>query len=133
MLNRLLSELNSGNNKYTIRSIVCEASCHPVTQSFGHSVTTTLVTFPDSDIRLSIPILCFTIFWFCVPSMSLSAEKIADIPGVLASLSFRYCLMLSFFSFERGGVFYLSCSSLSFYGVRGSSALSSPIFDLFGF
>ena len=28
--------------KYTIRSIVCEASCHPVTQSFGHSVTWSL-------------------------------------------------------------------------------------------
>ena len=96
-------------------------------------VTTTLVTFPDSDIRLSIPILCFTIFWLCVPSMSLSAEKIADIPGVLASLSFRYCLMLSFFSFERGGVLILSCSSFSFCGVRGSSALSSPILDLLGF
>ena len=25
-------------NKYTIRSIVCEASCHPVTQSFGHLI-----------------------------------------------------------------------------------------------
>ena len=24
--------------KYTIRSIVCEASCHPVTQSFGHLI-----------------------------------------------------------------------------------------------
>ena len=24
--------------KYTIRSIVCEASCHPVTQSFGHFI-----------------------------------------------------------------------------------------------
>ena len=27
--------------KYTIRSIVCEASCHPVTWSLGHSVTQT--------------------------------------------------------------------------------------------
>ena len=25
-------------NKYTIRSIVCEASCHPVTQSFSHLI-----------------------------------------------------------------------------------------------
>ena len=31
-------------SKYTIRSIVCEASCHPVTQSLslGHSVTQSL-------------------------------------------------------------------------------------------
>ena len=29
--------------KYTIRSIVCEASCHLVTQSLGHLVTRSLV------------------------------------------------------------------------------------------
>ena len=28
--------------KYTIRSIDCEASCHPVTRSLGHSVTLSL-------------------------------------------------------------------------------------------
>ena len=28
--------------KYTIRSIVCEASCHSVTRSLGHSVTRSL-------------------------------------------------------------------------------------------
>ena len=28
--------------KYTIGSIVCETSCHPVTQSFGHSVIRSL-------------------------------------------------------------------------------------------
>ena len=29
-------------NKYTIRSIVCEASCYSVTRSLGHSVTLSL-------------------------------------------------------------------------------------------
>ena len=29
-------------NKYTIRSIVCEASCYSLTQSLGHSVTRSL-------------------------------------------------------------------------------------------
>ena len=34
--------LNEGNiliHKYTIRLIVCKASCHPVTRSLSHSVT----------------------------------------------------------------------------------------------
>ena len=30
--------LEGSFSKYTIRSIVCKASCHPVTQSFGHLV-----------------------------------------------------------------------------------------------
>ena len=34
-------ELRS-QSKYTIRSIVCEASCHPIIQSLGHSVTRSL-------------------------------------------------------------------------------------------
>ena len=31
--------------KYTIRSIVCEASCHSVTQSLGHSVILSFLLF----------------------------------------------------------------------------------------
>ena len=33
--------------KYTIRSIVCEASCHPVTQSFGHLKSVLNQTFQN--------------------------------------------------------------------------------------
>ena len=31
--------MDNGYSKYTIRSIVCEASCHSVTWSLGHLVT----------------------------------------------------------------------------------------------
>ena len=52
--------------KYTIRSIVCEASCYSVTRSFGHSVTWSLghlVTWslghsviPSLDQSVTIPL-----------------------------------------------------------------------------
>ena len=62
----------SYNYKYTIRSIVCEASCHPVTRSLGHSITWSIghsVTwsFGHSVIRslghLVVRSLCHSVTW----------------------------------------------------------------------
>ena len=39
--------------KYTIRSIVCEASCHSVTRSLGYSVTRSLSISLFSTLRLT--------------------------------------------------------------------------------
>ena len=38
-----IGNVNDIYDKYTIQSVVCEASCHPVIQSLGHSVTRSLV------------------------------------------------------------------------------------------
>ena len=63
--------------------------------------------------------------------MSFRAENMADIPGVLTSLSLRYLRILSFFSEVNCGVCGSSC--WSYFCSRGSSARSSPTLDLLGF